>query len=77
MHDLAMNQGFALLAWNVENNALAETVRVGRGYVGQEVERIMRQWMPDAGCQMPDAGVGDSPSGIRYPVSGISPHPLP
>jgi hypothetical protein len=57
MHDLAMNQGFALLAWNVENNALAETVRVGRGYVGQEVERIMKRWQPSSVLRPPSSAL--------------------
>ena len=43
MHDLPLAQGFAFAAWAIENNGLVATERVGRGYLGQELENVRRR----------------------------------
>jgi hypothetical protein len=42
MHDLPLNQGFAMIAWAVENDTMAPAQRVGLGYLGQELELIRK-----------------------------------
>lgn len=38
-----MAQALALRAWAIENNGLVAVERVGDGYIGQEIWRIMTE----------------------------------
>lgn len=40
MHDLPIAQGFAFAAWAIENNGLVAAERIGRGYLGQELDNV-------------------------------------
>lgn len=42
LDELPMAEGFALLAWSVENNGIEPVRRVGKGYIATEIERLMK-----------------------------------
>jgi hypothetical protein len=40
--ELPLCQGFALIAWSIENNGVCEVERLGPGYIGLEIERRLK-----------------------------------
>jgi hypothetical protein len=38
LDELSLAQGFAMIAWSIEHNTVCDVVRVGRGYIGLEID---------------------------------------
>ena len=43
MDRLTLAKGFSMIAWATENNGIAPVDRVGRGYIGREIDQRLKE----------------------------------